>query len=243
MGACEGRIAVVTGAAGEGMGRSIALTLAREGAKVVVNYRNSKDAAEAIVKHIAGKGGEAVAVKADVFTANGCTALFDAAVKRFERVDILVIGPGAGWHPEPPSKVNAPDALEDVQHEVAPVFRLLRLALPGMYERRWGRVIALGLEPSFGSPAYSYNVGKAARAYATLLAKDEAWGHNVTLNVISPGPVDPIPDLAGAIEQSSRGAAWVTRKSVSPQDVAEGVAFLCSEAGRFITGAQLPYSG
>lgn len=243
MGACDGKVAVVTGAAGEGMGRSIALTLAREGAKVVVNYRNSKDAADAIVKHIVGRGGSAVAVQADIFTANGCSALVDATVKSFERVDILVIGPGGGWHPDPPSKVNAPDALEDVQHEVAPVFRLLRLVLPGMYERRWGRVIALGLEPGFGSPAYSYNVGKAARAYAMLLAKDEAWGHNVTLNTISPGPVDPLGGLTAAVEQASRGSSWLTRKSTSPQDIAEGVAFLCSEAGRFITGAQLPYAG
>ena len=69
---CKGRGAIVTGAAGKGMGRSIALTLAREGAKVVGNYRNSEDMAKSIVDHITGCDGEAVAVQADVFTAEGC---------------------------------------------------------------------------------------------------------------------------------------------------------------------------
>ena len=67
---CRGRVAVVTGAAGQGMGRSIALTLAREGARVVVNYRSSQENAEAIVEHILARDGEATAVQADVFEAN-----------------------------------------------------------------------------------------------------------------------------------------------------------------------------
>jgi NAD(P)-dependent dehydrogenase (short-subunit alcohol dehydrogenase family) len=241
MGACEGRVAVVTGAAGDGMGRAIALTLAREGAKVIVNYRSNKAGAEAIVSHIAGHEGEAVAVQADVFTAGGCATLVDAAVKQFGRVDILVINPGAGWHPEPPDKATPTEALRDVENEVAPIFYLLPLVLPSMYERRWGRIIALGLEPGFGSPAYSYNVGKAARAYAMLLAKDAAFANGVTMNVLSPGPVDHVESLDEAIDYSDRGPAWLTRKAVTPQDIAEGVAFLCSEAGRFITGAQVPY--
>lgn len=72
---CEGRVAVVTGAAGAGMGRSIALTLAREGAAVLVNYRTSEAQARAIVDHIEGRGGSAAAVQADVFEPEGCKAV------------------------------------------------------------------------------------------------------------------------------------------------------------------------
>ena len=97
----QGKVAIVTGAAGNGMGRSIALTLAREGACVVVNYRTSAEAARSIVEHIEVRGGRAIAVPADVFTAEGCRALFDATRQAFGRVDICVIGPGAGWHGEP----------------------------------------------------------------------------------------------------------------------------------------------
>jgi NAD(P)-dependent dehydrogenase (short-subunit alcohol dehydrogenase family) len=63
---CKGKTAIVTGAAGKGMGRSIALTFAREGANVVVNYRTSAESAAAIVAHIEGRGGRAIAVRADV---------------------------------------------------------------------------------------------------------------------------------------------------------------------------------
>ena len=67
---CEGKVAIVTGAAGRGMGRSIALTLAREGASVVVNYRTSGDRAQAIVAHVTGRGGKALAFQADVTCAD-----------------------------------------------------------------------------------------------------------------------------------------------------------------------------
>lgn len=176
---CENRVAMVTGAAGQGMGRSIALTLAREGARVVVNYRTSEGRARAIA---------------------------------------------------------------DLQCELAPLFYLMPLVLPRMVERQWGRVIGIALHPGHPSPAYAYHVGKAARTQALLLAQEQAWGHGVTVNVIAPGPVSAIESAEQAIQQCAHGGRWLNRKNVSPQDIAEGVAFLCSEAGRFVTGCVLPYS-
>jgi NAD(P)-dependent dehydrogenase (short-subunit alcohol dehydrogenase family) len=223
------------------MGRSIALTLARKGAKVVVNYRRSVDSAKVIVEHICKQGGEALAVGADVFTAEGCRTLVDEAIGAFEQVDICVVGPGGGWHPEPVERLDPMAALEDAQHELAPVYYLMPLVLPGMYARRWGRFIAIALAPPYASPAYSYNVGKAARAQALLLARDAAWRNGVTMNVIGPGPVPEIATRQEAVEQCDHGAAWQGRATTSPQDIAEGVAFLCSEAGRFVSGCILPY--
>jgi NAD(P)-dependent dehydrogenase (short-subunit alcohol dehydrogenase family) len=223
------------------MGRSIALTLARDGAAVLVNYRTSEPPARAIIEHIEGRGGRAMAVRADVFEPKGCRAVVERAIETFGRVDICVVGPGGGWHPEPVDALDPSAALEDVRHEVAPVYHLMPLVLPGMYQRRWGRFVALGLVPPYASPAYAYNVGKAARAQAMTLARDEAWRHGVTLNVMAPGPVPEIESLGEAVEQCDHGAAWQDRTTASPQDVAEGVAFLCSEAGRFISGCVLPY--
>jgi 3-oxoacyl-[acyl-carrier protein] reductase len=238
---CDGRVALVTGAAGDGMGRSIALTLAREGAKVVVNYRTSEDRAHALVDNIASRGGTAVAVGADVFTLEGCTKLVDATVDRFGSIDILVIGPGAGWHPEPPSQLDAHGALEDARSELAPIYYLMPRILPSMYEQGWGRVVAVALEPPFSSPAYAYNVAKAARVHAISLACDEAWQNGVTLNTIGPGPVSGLETLDEAVEQCAHGPAWCNRATASPQDIAESVAFLCSEAGRFISGSTMPF--
>ena len=238
---CRDKVAVVTGAAGAGMGRSIALTLARKGAAVVVNYRTSERSAGEIVAHIEHRGGRAIAVQADVYNAVGCAHLVETALERFGQIDICVVGPGGGWHPEPPQDLDAAAALEDMRQEVAPLFHLLPLVLPGMYARRWGRLLGLALHPEKASPAYAYNVGKAARLQALLLAQEQAWRQGVTVNVMAPGPVAAVESLKYAIELCDHGPAWQQRADVTPQDVAEGVAFLCSEAGRFITGCVLPY--
>ncbi len=237
----EDKVALVTGSAGQGMGRSIALTLAREGAKVAVNYRSSKNQAQAIVSHIKSRSGNAIAVKADVFKAEDCKILVDAVIEHFGRIDICIVNPGAGWHPEPIDKLNPAAAIEDIHNEVAPFFHLMPLVLPEMYKRKWGRVIGISLLPPYESPAYSYNVGKAARTHALLKARDEAWRNGVTINIISPGPVAAIESLSEAIEQCNKGPAWQNRTQTCPQDIAESVAFLCSDSGRFITGCQLPF--
>jgi 3-oxoacyl-[acyl-carrier protein] reductase len=238
---CKGKVALVTGAAGSGLGRSIALTLAREGAQVVVNYHKSAANAQAIVDHIEQSGGSAVAISADVFDKDGCNTLVDATIQHFGQIDICVIGPGGGWHPETIDQLNPDSALEDIHNETAPLLYMLPRILPGMYTRNWGRIIGIASHPGKQSPAYAYNAGKAARMHALLLAQDQAWAHGVTVNVIAPGPLSGLADLPSAIEHAQLGDAWNKRANISPQDIAEGVAFLCSEAGRYISGCVLPY--
>lgn len=236
-----GKVALVTGAAGSGLGRSIALTLANAGARVVVNYRSSETNAREVVACIEQQGGQAIAVAANVFDKGDCARLVDTTIEHFGQIDICIIGPGGGWHPEPIDQLNPDDAFEDIHSEMAPLLYLMARVLPGMYERRWGRLIGIASHPVKVSPAFAYNVGKAARLQALLLAQEQAWSHGVTVNVIAPGPLNGLPDLASAVEQARRGPAWQERTNVSPQDIAEGVAFLCSDAGRFISGCVLPY--
>ena len=238
----EGRVALVTGAAGKGMGRSIALTLAREGAKVVVNYRTSAASAAEVVESFQHRGGAAAAVHADVFESDACKALAELAVSEFGRIDICVIGPGAGWHPEPIEKLDAHGALADARQELAPIYHLLPSVLPGMYGRKWGRIIGIALHPTKLPPAFAYNAAKAARTQALLLAQEPAWQQGVTINVIAPGPVGAIETLGEAVGQCEHGAAWRNRENISPQDIAETVAFLCSDAGQYITGCVVPFA-
>ncbi len=73
------------------------------------------------------------------------------------------------------------------------------------------------------------------------LAKGAAWEKGVTFNVIGPGPVGEIESLDSAVDQCYHGQAWENRTAATPQDIAEGVAFLCSNTGQFITGCVLPY--
>ena len=74
------------------------------------------------------------------------------------------------------------------------------------------------------------------------MMRSQAWKHGVTVNIIAPGPVPPIQTLEEALEQCEHGQTWINRKNISPQDIAEGVVFICSDAGRYVTGGELPYS-
>ena len=239
---CQGKVALVTGAAGSGMGRSIALTLAREGASVVVNYLTSKAAAEAIVAHIEAQGGSAIAVQADICKQDDCKRLVDTALTRYGQVDICIVGPGAGWNAEPIDQLDPANALDDLHREVAPLYYLMPLVLPSMTERHWGRIVAIGINPTKPSPALSYNASKAARAQTLLMTEKTTWKQGVTVNMVGPAPVAGIESLEKAVELCVHGSAWQERSSVTPQDIAEGVAFLCSVAGRYVTGCMLPYS-
>ncbi|MBN2308175.1 MAG: SDR family oxidoreductase [Candidatus Hydrogenedentes bacterium] len=118
------------------------------------------------------------------------------------------------------------------------------LVLPEMYRQNWGRLVGLSMardEKISPGHGFSYCVGKAARTDALRMMAAQAWEHGVTVNVIAPGPVSPIQTLEEAVEQCAHGPAWAGRANVSPQDIAEGVAFLCSDGGRYITGAEFPY--
>ena len=239
---CGGKVAIVTGAAGNGMGRSIALTLAREGAAVVVNYRTDADKANTVAKHIESKGGKALPFPADITSLDRCREMYEAAVGEFDRVDICIVNPGAGWHDESLENLDVAGALDDVNREIAPLYNLMSLVLPGMYERKWGRIIGISLDLYAPSPSYAYDAAKAARTGALRRAAREAWPHGVTVNIIAPGPVAEIPSIATAIELCEHGPEWTGRRNVTPQDIAEGVAWLCSDSGNFITGCELPYS-
>lgn len=81
----------------------------------------------------------------------------------------------------------------------------------------------------------------AARVHGAMLACQSAWQNGVTVNCIGPRPVPVIETLEGAIEQCVHGSGWENRSTTSPQDIAEAVVFLCSEAGNFISGAVLPF--
>jgi NAD(P)-dependent dehydrogenase (short-subunit alcohol dehydrogenase family) len=237
----NGKTALVTGAAGNGLGRSIALTLAREGANVIVNYRTSREKAQTIVDHITVQGGKAVAAQGDVFTAEGTQNLIDGAIEAFGKIDICIIGPGGEFHVNPLDDTDAAVALRNVHDETAPLFHLMGAVLPGMYERGWGRIIGIGTHPTKLSPSFTYNAGKLARMQALLLMQDECWQHGVTVNIIAPGPVMPVEAFVDAVDLVKHGEAWHNRQNVTPQDAAEAVAFLCSDTGDYISGCVLPF--
>jgi NAD(P)-dependent dehydrogenase (short-subunit alcohol dehydrogenase family) len=176
-----------------------------------------------------------------VFQQEDCERLVRETEAVLGGLDICVISPGANWNPEPLDKLKPKQALRDVFQEVAPIYYLLPHALNAMQKRGHGRIIGIASNLDIPSPSYSYNAAKAARIQALLQAVSAAWKMGVTVNVLAPGPVDVLESLCDAENFSAQAAVLEKRVKITPQDIAEGVAFLCSDAARYLTGCVLPY--
>jgi len=236
------KVALVTGASGNGIGRSIALTLARQGFAVAVNYLRNQSNANEVVKSIVDRGGTAFAIQADVFVKEDCERLVSQTIDRFGRIDVCILGPGANWNAEPVVNLKSDQALQDVVQEISPLYFLLPMVLKDMALRKWGRIIGMASNMDIPSPSYAYNTAKLSRTHALKQAVPEAWRMGVTVNIIAPGPVNGLSSISEAETYCLHPDEWARRKQVTPQDIAEGVAFLCSDSAKYITGCTLPYN-
>ena len=245
----EGRVALVTGSTGDGMGRSTALTLARDGADVVLNTgtnRRTKDASNRrLLRAFDSLGTRAILVPADTADGPAVRGMFARAKRELGPVDILVNNAGGRWDPKIDlTKVDDAFWQAVLRAEIDGMFHTIKAALPDMRRRRWGRIVNLGMERSeeFMEPPYDYTVGKIARHGLTRILSEVEMPHGVTLNAIAPGYI-PTFAFDQALEALRHGPAWAARRHGTPQDVAELVAWLCTEEARFVKGAVIPIHG
>ena len=245
----NGRVALVTGSTGEGMGRSIALTLAREGADVVLNHGTNRRTSPAnnrrLVDAIERLSARAIVVRADTAKGDDVRKMFRRAEQEFGPVDILVNNAGGSWHPRQDLAKVQDRAWQGVlRAEIDCMFHTIRTALPGMRRRRWGRVVNIGMERSeeFTEPPFDYTVGKIARHGLTRILSEVEIGRGITINAVAPGYI-PYFTFRQALEAVNHRGPWGSRKQGTPQDVAEVVAFLCSDEARNVTGAVIPVHG
>jgi 3-oxoacyl-[acyl-carrier protein] reductase len=242
----EGRVALVTGAGGQGMGRSIALTLARDGADIVLNYHRKLDQVADTTAAIEAFGRKTLAVAADVSDAASVDAMFAAARASLGRIDIVINNAGGPWKPQDVTEIDPAHLRRVLAMEVEATYYLLRAALPGMRERGWGRFVSIGGDMAehwtFGPPdaPLDYPLGKAARHWITRTIARRESVHGVTINAVAPGPTDRValPDARAAAERGASGG-----DDNAPQDVANVVSFLCSDAAARVTGAIIPVPG
>jgi len=242
----EGRVALVTGAGGEGMGRSIALTLARDGADVVLNYHRKEDRVRETAAAIESLGRRALRYAADVADAAQVDAMVAAVSRELGPVDIVVNSAGGPWKPQDITDIEPAHFRAVLAQEVEATFLLMRAVLPGMRERGWGRFVSIGGYNAddwrYGPPdaPLDYPLGKAARHWLTRTLAPREIGHGITINAVAPGPTQRVSfDDALAAVQGVRGP----RDHNTPQDIAEVVAFLCSDAAARVTGAVIPLPG
>ena len=245
----EGRVALVTGSTGEGMGRSTALTLAREGADVVLNTgtnRTTGDAANRrLLRAVEEFGVRTILVEAKTTDGPAVRQMFARTKQELGPVDILVNNAGGRWKPRLDLTKVDDDFWQDVlRAEIDGMFHTIKAALPDMRRWKWGRIVNLGMERSeeFMEGPYDYTVGKIARHGLTRILSEVEMPHGVTINAVAPGYI-PTFTFEQARDAVRHGKAWRNRRHGTPQDVAELVTWLCTEEARFVKGAIIPVHG
>jgi 3-oxoacyl-[acyl-carrier protein] reductase len=242
----QDRVAIVTGSS-RGLGRAIASRLAAAGVKTVVHYHRRADDAESLVHEIGAKAGAAVACQADLTDEAGADVLFTRACDAFGKVDIIV-------HNATPPIVRKPlldwgwsEFETYVNAYVRACFRLTQLAAPGMQERHFGRFVHILSAAAHGAPPprlAAYVTAKTALAGLSRAMAVELGPFGITVNAVSPS-VLLTDQMAAMGERAKQLAASQTplRRLGNVDEVADAVAFLASDAARYITGAVLPVTG
>ncbi|MCC2612670.1 SDR family oxidoreductase [Neorhizobium sp. Rsf11] len=237
------RVAIVTGAS-KGIGRAIALRLARDGIAVVVNYATSRKAADAVVTEIERSGGKAVAVQADIGSPTAAADLFDAAEKSFGGVDILVNNAGM-MKLAPLADMDDATFEQHIAVNLTGTFRGIREA--GRRLRDDGRIInfSSSVVGVYG-PAYgAYAASKAGVEAMTHVASKELGRRKITVNTVAPGPVETDMFMTGKSDELVQN---ITRtiplgRLGQPDDIASVVAFLASPQSGWINGQVIRANG
>jgi len=254
----EGRACAVTGAS-RGIGREVARRLCREGARVLIVARSPGGVDEATAD-CARAGGEAAGMALDVTAADAGERMVAAATERFERLDVLVNNAGTAQRR---SLDEVPD--EDWQaawelNVLAPM-RAMRAAIPGMVERGWGRIVnvcsSAAKRPSGMTPEYS--VTKAAELSLSRVFADAHAKQGVLVNAICPGPTksELWMEPGGLLDQSAEigghasrdealaaaGAGRPIGRLAEVSEIADAIAFLCSDRASYVAGAAWSVDG
>jgi 3-oxoacyl-[acyl-carrier protein] reductase len=238
------RVALVTGGS-RGIGKGIALRMAKDGARVAIAYRSNKGAAQLALREMQALGADCVAVETDVSQAGRAEQLIKTVVDRYGRLDILVNNVGDfRWG------TLAESSIEDWENifnsNLMTVMQMSRAALPPMRKGRWGRIInlgAVGAERAFGQAKISaYAAAKAAVvALSRSLALEEAK-NGITVNVVNPSSIDE-KDLTLEEARKMRDARFPIGRPPTVEDVANSVAYFASEGAEYVTGQVMNVSG
>ncbi len=241
----EGRTAIVTGAS-RGIGRAIALQLAREGAAVVVNYNSNSAAAEEVASAITSAGSRAEVVQADVSQAADVDRLVSAALAAFgNKIDILVNNAGI-TRDQLLMRMTEEDFTSVLDTNLKSAFLMTKAVLRPMLRARYGRIVNItsisGVMGNAGQANYA--ASKAGLIGFTRSVAREVASRSITCNAIAAGMIDTEiwQGVPAAAMDALLGMIPLARKG-SPEDIAEAVAFLASDASSYITGQVLNVDG
>lgn len=245
--ALRDKVAIVTGG-GTGLGAAVSLGLAARGARVVVNYARSAEAAERTAEACRGLGGGAIAVQGDVGDDAACRAVVEAAVSRWGRVDVLVNNAGRTTFAEPRDleALDDDDFLDIYRTNLLGAYHMIRACAPHMRAAGLGAVVNIssiaGLTGVGSSVAYACSKG-ALNTMTLSLAR--ALGPEIRINAVCPGFIatrwfsDSLGEAGMQRIIAAQEAATPLRRAGTPEDIAKSVLFLADEGSEHITGVTL----
>jgi 3-oxoacyl-[acyl-carrier protein] reductase len=244
MGSLDNRIALVTGGS-RGLGRAIALELAKRGADVMVNYNSNADAANAVVAEIKQAGGKAQALQADVSNFEQAEALVKGTIESLGNLDILVNNAGVA---RDMLIMMMPEEDWDtvIATNLKSAYNCSKHAVKHMLRKRYGRIINMtsvsGIAGNGGQTNYS--ASKAGLIGFTKALAREVGARSITVNAVAPGfiPTDLTESVPDDIKMGSIAAIPLGRWG-TPEEVAYSVAFLASDEAAYITGHVLSVDG
>ncbi len=239
-----GKTALITGAA-RGIGRSTAFELGELGANVVVNYQQSKEAAEELCGQLTKKGVKCVAIKADVSREELAEKLVKEATEAFGAIDILVNNAGI-TRDRSFLKMSREIWDEVLGVNLTGPFNITHAVLPGMVQAGWGRVInmasVVGQTGNFGQANYAATKGGII-AFTMTLAREVAR-KGITVNAVAPGYIetDMTKDVPDSVKEHVASITPLGRMG-KPEEVAAVVGFVASPKSSYLTGQVIPVNG
>lgn len=246
MGKLQNKVAVVTGAS-KGIGAGIAKAFAAEGAAVVVNYASSREGADKVVAEITAKGGKAIAVGGDVSKTKEVKALFEATVKAFGKVDVLVNNAGV-YEFAPIENVTEESFHRHFNINVLGPMLATQEALKH-FAANGGSVINVSSVAAYNPPANTavYSSTKAALDTITQVLAAELGPRKIRVNSLNPGGVETEGTHRIGVIGSDFEKEMIRRSSLGrlgqPDDIAKVAVFLASEDSGWITGERLTAAG
>ncbi|HUO42064.1 MAG TPA: glucose 1-dehydrogenase [Methylomirabilota bacterium] len=246
----EGKVAVVTGAS-RGIGRAIALALAKEGCSLIVNYNQNQAKAQEVVDAIKGMKSRAIPVRCDVSARNDVDKMFKLAVEEFGKIDILVNNAAIM---ETPLFLDTTDEVWDRSMNVnlKSVFICTQIAARHMIPRKYGKIVNIASNSGIGTACtgdVAYGVAKAGVIQLTKHTALELGQYGINVNCIAPGATET-EMLRGNMTDQQYSEFIKGRKSISslgvvgrPEDIANVALFFASDESRFVTGRTLLVDG
>ena len=241
----EGKVALVTGAS-RGIGAAAAIRLAQGGASVVVNYFQNRGAAEKVLTEIQSGGARAIIYQADVRDQAQVAAMVHAARGQFPTIDVLVNNAYFPFQVGQLHELSWEQIKQAVEHELSALYNCVRACLPGMTEKKAGKIIVVSTRlaqqplPRMGA----YAAAKSALESIANTMAIELGPLGITVNVVT--PAFTLTDASMIMPEAYRERVKETRplkKHLYPEDVAGAIAFLAGDEANMLTGSHILITG